>query len=181
MKKTKKDFLMNPWTITIGGGVTATLIGSVITDLIKKENIFSTFGCLLKKAGDVLFPFLNFEIKVWWLLLFFAVVLMVRSLLLKMRSMDNTIQQPRFVEYRSDTIKGYKWKWAWRKNYDGKYCIEGLHPVCSKCDTPLLDIYHYRDIRCDRCGYSHSQEMPEMQTIEMLIQDNVRRRYFPEE
>lgn len=47
--------------------------------------------------------------------------------------------EPEFLEYIQDIILGYKWKWNWQKDTYGKNCIKGLCPICSQCDTPLIE------------------------------------------
>lgn len=88
-----------------------------------------------------------------------------------------------FLEYTKDTILGYKWKWYWRKDVYGKYCVENLCPVCSKCDTPLVENYlgYHGKYMCLRCGEGYIKSMPDFDNVKMLISDNVRRKYYPDE
>ncbi len=81
-----------------------------------------------------------------------------------------------------DTILQYRWNWVWEKDLYGKYKIENLHPICEKCDTPLTITYSgYGSLKCLRCGEVYTDELPEEENVKMLIADNVRRKYFPNE
>ena len=91
--------------------------------------------------------------------------------------------KPKFLEYTQDTILGYMWRWNWQKNIYGQYDIENLCPVCSRCNTPLVESFSgYREkYKCLRCEMVYSKELPEFAHVKMLISDNVRRKYFPNE
>ena len=77
---------------------------------------------------------------------------------------------------------GFRWRWKWDKYY-GKYEITDLHPVCSKCDTPLVQDYAgYSPVyKCLRCGEIAFSDLPDLDDVKMLISDNVRRKYYPDD
>ncbi len=83
----------------------------------------------------------------------------------------NKENNPHFVKYTSDEING----WHWEKNYEGKYAIEGLHPICQKCNTPLVQdsIYGY-NVKCPRCKSVKNSRIPNSDHIKTIIYDNVR-------
>lgn len=181
MKNKIKQFFMNPWTIAIGSGLIVTLV-TIIIDFFKAEKIFSTIKKVLTTVWTVLFAVLNFEVKVWWLLvgilvLAFALWIWVKHLDLK----QSVNSEPSFSEYTQDTILGYKWKWTWTKNSWGEYRIDHLHPICSQCDTPLVynEIGYGGKYTCLRCNNGTNRPMPNYENVKMLISDNVRRKYFP--
>lgn len=182
MKNKWKSFLMNPWTVTIGGGLILSVIISVINDFIKKEEIFSTISVILLTIYKKILLILNYRIKVWWLIL--GVIALVCIFFLFVMYLDHTqptSNKSEFLEYTQDTILGYKWKWNWQKDIYGKYCVENLYPVCSRCDTPLVEnFYGYGGkYKCLRCEEGYSKPLPDYQNVKMLIHDNVRRKYFP--
>lgn len=183
MKKWK-EFLMNPWTVTIGGGLILSIIISVINDLVKKEQVFSTIGTILSMIFNKLLTFLNYRIKVWWLLI--GIIVFIILFILFVMYLDHTQttpNKPEFLEYTQDILLGYKWKWNWQKDIYGKYCVENLCPICLQCDTPLVDnTYGYGGkYKCLRCGEEYSKPLPDFEHVKMMISDNVRRKYFPNE
>lgn len=172
---------MNPWTVTIGGGLVLSII-SVINDIINKEKIFSTIGTILSMIYETVLAILNYRIKVWWLLIGVIVLIFILFLFVKYLDFSQaTSDKPEFLKYTNDTILGYKWKWNWQKDVYGKYCVENLCPICSRCDTPLVENFcgYGGRYKCLRCEEGYSRTMPEFDNVKMLIHDNVRRKYFP--
>lgn len=181
MKKSKA-FWKNPWTVSIGSGLVVLVI-TVIIDMITAEKVFNTIRNIFSFALKVLLVFLNFELKMWWLLIGVAALIFVLWIFIKYKDSRHLVSdEPQYLEYKQDTLVGYKWKWTWRKNYFGEYSIEDLHPICMKCSTPLTYNYTgYGRLKCLRCGAVYQQELPEEEDVKMLIADNVRRKYFPNE
>ena len=180
MKREWKHFLINPWWVTVGGGLILSVILSIINDLIKDEQVFSTISDIF----SMFICFLNYKVKVWWLLLGLAIMICLSVLFLKyIGHTVKTPDKPKFLEYTQDTILGYMWRWNWQKNIYGQYDIENLCPVCSRCNTPLVESFSgYREkYKCLRCEMVYSKELPEFAHVKMLISDNVRRKYFPNE
>lgn len=184
MKNKLKKFFMNPWTVTIGGGLILSVILSVINDFVKKEQVFSTINTILSTICKVLLEILNYRIKVWWLLV--GIIILILIIFIFVRYLDYTHRnsiEPEFLEYTQDIILGYTWKWNWQKDIYGKYYIENLCPICSQCHTPLIEELigygiHYKCLRCNREYY---ENMPDFDNVKMMIADNVRRKYFPSE
>lgn len=181
MKKSK-GFWRNPWTVSIGSSLVIFVI-TIIIDMITAEKVFSTIKvifCLILKDS---LAFLNFELKVWWLLIGGVVLIFILWGYGKYQdSKQSVLTKPQFLEYNQDRLLGYKWKWTWEKDYCGKYGIENLHPICSKCSTPLVYKYTgYGRLKCLRCGEVYQNELPDEDEVKMLISDNVRRKYFPDE
>ena len=72
MKKKTKNFLMNPWVVTTGSGLIVfivTIIVTIIIDVITATKIFSTIGNLFVYIWKAFIIFMNFELKVWWVLI----------------------------------------------------------------------------------------------------------------
>ena len=124
---------------------------------------------------------MNYRIKVWWLLLGVIVLICIFSLFVMYLDHTQPTSNKEFLEYTQDTILDYKWKWNWQKDIYGKYCVENLYPVCSRCDTPLVEnFYGYGGkYKCLRCKEGYSKPLPDFENVKMLIHDNVRRKYFP--
>lgn len=73
MKNKFKNFMMNPWTVGVGTGL-IVLIVTVVVDLITAVKIFSTLKNVLVVVWKAILAFLNFELKVWWVLAGLAIV-----------------------------------------------------------------------------------------------------------
>ncbi|HJC49250.1 MAG TPA: hypothetical protein H9754_01495 [Candidatus Anaerostipes avistercoris] len=184
MKNKWKEILMNPWTITVGGGLILSIFLSVINDLVKKEQVFNTISRILSTIFNVCIMLLNRKIKIWWLLLGIVVFIILSILFVRcLNHTQTTPNKPEFLEYTQDTILGYKWKWNWQKDIYGKYYVENLCPICLQCDTPLVDnTYGYRGkYKCLRCGEEYFKTLPDFKHVKMMIGDNVRRKYFTNE
>ena len=182
MKKKTKDFLMNPWTIAIGSGL-LLLIVTIVIDVVSALTILSTIKKNFAVILNGILSFLNFRLKVWWILLGVVFIVFVLHLISEYCDYkQKATSEPKFVEYTKDYILGFYWKWTWDRRYDGKYDIVNLHPVCSKCDTPLTNSdISYGKLKCLRCNEEYWQHLPSEQNIKLMITDNVRRKYFPNE
>lgn len=181
MKDKFKNFIMNPWTISLGSGL-AVLLVTVVIDVVTAEKVFCTIKKILMAIWAALLYFLNFEIKVWWLLVGIAILILALWILVKrLESEQSAPAEPKFLEYTQDTILEYRWKWTWKRDYFGKYSIEQLQPICVHCGTPLVDSpagYGGR-YTCLRCKNGTNRPLPDFEHVKMMINDNVRRRYFP--
>ncbi len=173
-----KKFLKNPWTISMGSVFFGFLL-TVLYDLIKGKNIFSTVGGILSNVITFLLSVMNFRLKVWWVLIGLIVVFLILCLIARYNE-SKTIQaeqeKPPFFKYTKDQIKGWNWEWRWYKNLYGQYDIEDLHPVCSSCGTPLVrsDNIEY-NLECMRCNKKYSEYLPDMDNIKIYIRDSAKR------
>lgn len=171
---------MNPWSVAIGSGIILT----ILTDILKKETLFSTLEFFITKLWNILITFLTIDLKMWWVLAGMAVLISVALIILQVLPLKQQIKDaPKFLEYTNDKILEYEWKWYWVKDPWGKYKIDKLHPVCPQCETPLIhDFVGYGECyKCLRCNYGTNRQLPELAHVEMMISDNVRRKYFPDD
>ena len=183
MSKRSKRFWNNPWTVSIGSALVVLLV-SLLIDFITKEVVFSTLKNCFIFLRNVISSFLNTDVKIWLIMLISIVLVILFCLGRKWKEIKTVaITTPAFLSYTTDDILQFKWKWHWEKNYDGKYDIEDLHPVCSKCETPLVEGKNYCEecYICLRCNQEFYRSLPEYDNVKMLILDNVRRKYFPNE
>lgn len=169
---------MNPWVVTIGGG----LILTWVIDFIRSEKIFSTFVVIISWVWKKIVVFLNLEIKMWWLLI--ATMIIVVGLYVVMRILDAKQQESNeadFLKYTTDSILDFKWRWQWSKDtLDNKYDVSDLHPICPKCGTPLVESHggYSEKYECLRCKYTSNKRLPDFNHVKMMIRDNVERKYF---
>lgn len=174
-----KKFQNHPWTISIG----STIIGILFTmfiDWIKGIQVWSTLKGVFIFLYNTLITLMNYELKVWWVLLAVIVVVVAFIAVLKIRRKieANRFRCPDFWgEYTSDTLQGVHWEWYWEKDSLGDRRLEGLTPICPKCKTPMSQSYMLNmNLVCPRCGFEHEKELPDIEQIETLILDNVKRR-----
>lgn len=184
MKDKFKNFIMNPWTISLGSGLVVLLVTVVIDviDVFTAEKIFSTIKKILVAIRAALLYFLYLEIKVWWLSVGIAILILTLWIWTKrLDSKQSAPAEPKFLEYTQDIILEYRWKWTWKKDYFGKYSIDQLHPICAHCGTPLVDSQSGYGGRytCLRCKNGTNRPLPDFKHVKIMISDNVRRRYFP--
>lgn len=148
-----KKFFKSPWTLGIGTTVIGGVILSIILDLIKDVSILSTMKSFFVFIWNAIVSFLTFEIKVWWLLIAIAVIVAVLWVVAKCYDTKEDNNKSSFLSYTQDYLLGYSWEWTWEKNWEGKYGVENLHPVCTKCKTPLLPTSNfYNQSKCPRCN-----------------------------
>lgn len=174
-----KKFIKSP----LGIALIPTFVGFILTviyDMLKGKQVLSTVLTIFKMICSGIIKFLNFNLKVWWILIGIAAVVFILWIVFKICS--DTYEKPSFINYTSDTIQGWKWKWHWQKNYYGKYEIEDLHPVCDSCGTALAYKHdYYNDLYCVRCGKTYSgNELPNENHIKIYIADTVNRGLFPD-
>ena len=155
-----------------------SFILTIIGDVIKGERILSTFVDVIAWIWKALIIFLTFEIKVWWILI--GICLLILGLWIYSKVIDSKEEKEPvipFLDYTQDILLGYKWEWTWEKDYFGKYGAENVHPICDKCDTPLVSQYTGR-LKCLRCNKTYQKELPDINNVKMMIHDNVKRKYY---
>ena len=147
-----KKFTQNPWVIGIGTCVIGTVISTSVVDWIKGIDWLSTLKVVIKFLANAVIAFLNFDIKVWWLLVFIGVGVLVLFVIAKIQDAKSIDDTPAFLSYTRDTVLGFAWEWEYTKTYEGKYTISNLHPVCSECGMILKQDGALRlGMKCLRC------------------------------
>ncbi len=169
-----KRFLKSPWVISIGSGL-VILFFTHITKAITIEKIVKILSNIFNWMKDLLISFLNYEVKVWWILCTIIFLCVVLFICLKIQS-NKTEKEPDFLSYKTDEICNWLWKWRWVQKYNGKYQIEKLEPICPQCQTPLS--FDYFKYSCLRCNYNTRNNIPEFYDIEKIILDNVERNLY---
>lgn len=177
-----KKFLKNPWVLAIGSTVIGGILLSFVMDWINKVDLLSTLKAALQFMGNAILAFLNFELKVWWVLLALAllfVALLIYSKILDAKQQDTPIP---FLTYTKDSMLGYTWEWDYQKTYDGKYTISNLHPVCTKCGMRLRQGGSYGlQMKCVRCNTNKDWKSDYLTDATLLIEDNIKKKYFADQ
>lgn len=177
-----KKFFKSPWTLGIGTTVIGGVILSIVLDLIKQVSILSTMTSFFVSAGKFIVTFLNFEIKVWWLLIAIVVFVAILWIIKRCYIAKENNSQLSFLNYTQDYLLGYSWEWTWEKNWEGKYGVENLHPVCTKCKTPLLPTGNfYNQSKCPRCNTILDYNSSIESEVLVLIYDNAKKGNFNKE
>lgn len=110
-----KKFIKNPWTLGIGTTVIGGVLLSFVMDWINKVDWLSTLKTVLKFIGNAIVDFLNFELKVWWMLV--VLVLLFAALLIYVKILDTKQKDTPipFLSYTKDSMLGLSWEWEYRK------------------------------------------------------------------
>lgn len=175
-----KKFLKSPWTLGIGTTVIGGVALSIVLDLIKKISVLSTMKSILLFLWNCIISFLDFEIKLWWLLIAIAVIIAILWVISKYYETKEDNAQSRFLNYTQDYLLGHTWEWGWKKNWEGKYGVEELHPICTKCRTPLLQTgIYYDQLKCPRCKDITNYHSSIEDEVMVLIYDNAKKNNFP--
>lgn len=121
---------------------------------------------------------LTFNVKVWWLILFAGIFILILNLLYKFKNEEAS--KPDFYNYREGKFKLWKWTWDWKLN-DSKnaWIISNMKAHCPKCDTPLIDNSSYYGLKfdCPRCDFiANDFQCDEPHKIERIILDNIERK-----
>ena len=178
-----KKFLKNPWVLAIGSTVIGGILLSFVMDWINKVDLLSTLKSALQFIGSGIVAFLNFELKVWWVLV--AVALLFVALLIYSKILDTKQKNTPvpFLTYTKDSVLGYSWEWEYREMSDGKYTITNLHPICSTCGMILRQGHtmYGMEMKCLRCNTTNRWEDYYLTDAQMLIEDNIKKNYLQEQ
>ena len=172
-----KKFWKNPWTISIGTAIFAFFL-TVLSDLLQKKRILSTIGRILSVIWKAIFAFLNFDLKVWWILVGIASIFFVLWIIAKFDNKSNDNKEPDFLKYTEDHFRTWKWSWEWEfSDYQQKWHVSNLVAHCPKCDTPMQHDQFEDVFQCPRCEYIFRYDSHETSSqVEAVIIDNLNRK-----
>lgn len=171
-----KKILKSPWTISIATAFISFFL-TVIYDLLKGKQVFSTVSHLFLELWNVIIAFLCFDIKVWWIIIGICIFLLIIYLVSKVNAITSSFKLD-FITYTEDRFKNWKWSWNWEfSNYQKKWHISNLVAHCPKCDTPMLcDEYEY-SFQCPRCKFnSQYNDHEKSYEVKAVIVDNLKRK-----
>ncbi|MFR9546122.1 MAG: hypothetical protein SNJ29_11165 [Rikenellaceae bacterium] len=128
----------------------------------------------LKTAWSWIVAFLFFEIAIIWIICGFIGLILILFLYAKLTQKSPESATIPFLSYTADVFGGYKYRWSYFKGYSGKYEIENLHLICSKCETPMMN--DWGGYSCPRCQNRVDEDrLKNNNEIIVLITDNIRR------
>ncbi len=174
-----KLYLKNPWTVTIIGGSIAGTLSSLIVDLVKGVNFFSTLYNLIVSTYNWLIIFLNFDLKIWWILIGIIILIGILFLLTNKKSLNDNESSMNFLKYNNDFINNYSWKWSYDYNsISKKYQLGKTFLLCSKCNTKMYEsgLAYANYFECPRCQTkTHFNAQNDINNIRRIISDNIER------
>lgn len=105
-----KKFFKNPWTLGIGTTVIGGIALSFILDWIKGVDWLSTLKTVVNFIINAIVSFLNFELKVWWILIAVALIVLSLVFIAKYYDEKSKNEEPSFLSYTKDSVLGYTWE-----------------------------------------------------------------------
>lgn len=120
---------------------------------------------------------LNFELKVWWVLISF--ILVVVFYLIVFKALKKRVPEPEFLKYNQDLFKSQKWTWTWRFNEKQKnWYVYNIRAHCPHCDTTMIPYSpgSCQAFTCPRCDFDGNHlQFADSSIINHLINDNLER------
>lgn len=174
-----KKWLQSPWGIGIGTALFSFTL-SVCYDILREKPILTTVCSFFVSLYKGILAVLNFNLKVWWVLLGVVVLFVSIYFLFAVKQKNETIK-PKFVDYKEDDFRIWRWTWDWKwSNREGVWHVVQLTAHCPKCDTPMVDLSSYiHGVRfhCPRCNFNaEDNECEQDYEVEQVIFDNIERR-----
>lgn len=108
-----KKWAKNPWVLGIGTTVIGGVLLSLLLDWIQGIDWLSTFKNVMRFIFNGVVSFLNFEIKVWWLLIAIAIIVVGLLVATKIAGSQSNNITPTFLQYTKDYVLGYSWEWTY--------------------------------------------------------------------
>ena len=177
-----KKFVKNPWVVGVGTTVIGGITLSFVLDWIKGVNCMSTFKGAIEFITKYVGAFLNAKLKVWWVLITIALIIVALIIIAKFLDAKEKSTPISFMSYTKDFVMGFNWEWEYKKLYGGNYTISNLHPVCSKCGMRLKQSGMYGwEMKCLRCNTSQKWEDHYLTDAQLLIEDNIKKKFTQEQ
>ena len=107
-----KSFFKNQWVVGVGVGIILAVF-SWICDWIQKKEFLTTLKTIIGFLWNLIIGFLNLQLRVWWLLVAIAVVILVLWIIAKVKEQEPN--EPDFLKYTEDYFIQWKWSWSWNR------------------------------------------------------------------
>lgn len=177
MTKNKEHWTKSAWTISIGTAIFSLLL-TMGYDRSKEKPILTTVWTILEWITNVLATVLNFNLKMWWVIVAIILFILIIIIINKLKIVDTF--NPDFYNYSEDHFKRWKWTWSWKLNSSkNAWQISEMKAHCPNCDTPMINhstMYHL-SFDCPRCEFSATDaQCDEPHKIERIILDNIDRK-----
>jgi hypothetical protein len=156
------------WAIGVAGTIIAGVLITAISEWLTSDR-YAPF-CWL---WSWLLKIINYEIKIWIILLCLGIILLIIWILTK----PEKIEKHPYADYTSDTINGDKWVWKWSAYLNN---IDGICMICPADDTNMMWADYLDNgqsgFECPRCRHKKSFSDDDLVRIRAIICDNARRR-----
>lgn len=176
MTLNKEHWTKSAWTISIGTAIFSLFL-TMVYDYSKEKPILSTVWSFLKWIANLIWSVLNFDLKVWWIVV--AVFVFILTLVIIDKFKRKETFKPDFYNYREDKFKNWRWSWDWNWNRNkNAWIISEMKAHCPHCDTPLIDHSnsYILSFDCPRCEFNAiDRQCDEQYKIERIILDNIDR------
>jgi len=172
-----KHWYSSAWTMI--GGPTFGFLLTISRDYLKDKPILTTLVSIFSAIWNFLYSLLNFDLKVWWILI--AILLFVGVIYLIQRFQNEEINEPEFLKYKEDKFKSWTWTWEWNWNErNQRWMIVELQPNCPTCGTTLMENSTIYDTiyECPRGDFKtgrHGSPTEDKRNIEALIIDKIKK------
>jgi hypothetical protein len=173
----KGKWIKSPWTISIATAIFSLLL-TMGYDYLKEKPILSTVLLFVKWAGKIGWSILNFDLKVWWLII--VILFFILAIYIISKFPKEPASKPDFHDFREGKFKNWKWSWEWElNNSKNAWVISNMKAHCPNCHTPMIDqstIYELR-FNCPRCDFSATDgQCDQAYKIERIILDDIERK-----
>lgn len=177
MLKKIKEILNNQWVVNICAPLIVAGITTFGVSMTQKVNLRESLIIIFNFIKDIL----NCKIPLWSILLFLLFVLVVRVLIISLKSKNSISREHPDWYYDFKTMKYKNWIFTWNyEEYGGEYTIENIRPICS-CGCELTDLngFQYRNfmgsiLKCPNCEKTYgSPPMEVMGSLGQLIKYKV--------
>jgi hypothetical protein len=170
-----KNWMKSPWTIGIGTAIFAAILNFILNNYFKTP-MLSAIWQILKGIWNFAISVLNFNLKVWWVIVAIIAIFVVIYLVAYLK--PEKAFRPDFCNYTEEKFKRWRWSWNWKwNNWENAWCISDLTAYCPNCDTKLTENPNYRlRFDCPRCDLSATDiECDDPHKIQRIILDNIER------
>ncbi len=168
-----KEKLKNPVFLAFGP-VVLTSILTILVDWIRKKPILTTLWIIVQWLYRKVINLLNFEIKVWWILIFLIVAVLALRIAVYIYDKIHPQEEPEYLKYTSDFIDGWELEWEWEKGPHNSYRITNFRPVCQYCGTSLAPKYgSHGPFKCFRCGNEYEKSWAGADIYKNIILESV--------
>lgn len=172
----KEKWIKSPWAISIGTAIFSLLL-TMGYDYSKSKPVLTTVWEVISWIGNFLWKTLNFDLKIWWIIIAVALFILVVIIIDNFKNEETF--KPDFYSYKEGRFKRWKWTWSWEwSNSKNVWLISNMKAHCPNCDTPMIghsSIYGL-SFECPRCEFRASDgQCDDPQKIERIILDNIER------
>lgn len=172
-----KKWIKSPWGISIGTAIFSLLL-TMGYDYSKDKPVLTTIWNIIVWIWDLIMTILNFNLKIWWLLVAIGLFIFILYIINKFKKQETF--KPDFYSYREGKFKRWKWSWGWTWSQSkNAWLISDMKAHCPNCNTPMIEhsSMYGLSFDCPRCDFrANDSQCDEPYKIERIIFDNIDRK-----